>query len=66
MAKIVQLPRSISAPSALDLYGRLLTWPARELVPLAALPGLQSDIEASLGRLNFMRSRWPLRRWERR
>ena len=49
MAKIVQLPRSISAPSALDLYGRLLTWPARELVPLAALPGLQSDIEASLG-----------------
>jgi hypothetical protein len=49
MAKIVLLPRSISAPSALDLYGRLLTWPARELVPLAALPGLQSEIEASLG-----------------
>jgi hypothetical protein len=27
----------------------LLTWPIRELVPLAALPGLQSEIEASLG-----------------
>jgi hypothetical protein len=49
MAKIVPLPRSISAPSALDLYGRLLTWPVRELVPLVALPGLQWEIEASLG-----------------
>jgi hypothetical protein len=48
MAKIVPLPRSISAPSGFDLYGRLLTWPVRELVPLAALPELQSEIEASL------------------
>jgi hypothetical protein len=49
MAKIVPLPRSISVSSAFDLYGRLLTWPVGELVPLAALPELQSEIEASLG-----------------
>src|SRR5689334_11522895 len=48
MAKLVPLQPSISAPRALDLYGPLLTWPAREIVPLAALPQLRSEIEANL------------------
>jgi hypothetical protein len=65
MAKIVPLQPSISAPRALDLYGPLLTWPAREIVPanLAPLPGqARRDISAAAaGETTLLRSLAPTR-----